>query len=222
MQTSTTCTHKKHQQGTSAHEMLSQVGIRTQVCMLLLKGSKGPGYCFKYSVPRAETEYLGSTTVPPHRVSWLLCVTMLLMDRQSTCNHSRASQCCDGAHSPIVLRAACIGGHGCAAAPTWHEPFLLCLIHPSDQAHELVHDIAVVVWWSKGVLSNSPPRRKDDKVSHSNTCTTQDMTAHCWLWLLHGAELHIRNQTCFWFVMQLAQGGRAVFLIASCNHPGAA
>jgi hypothetical protein len=52
------------------------------------------------------------------------------------------------------------------------ESIVFALILSADEAHELVHRIAVVVRRSEGVLCHSPTGREEDEISHSGPCPT--------------------------------------------------
>ena len=52
-----------------------------------------------------------------------------------------------------------------------HKASLLCLIGAFDEAHELGHDVAVVVGRAEGVGCNCPARREDHKICGGSTCT---------------------------------------------------
>lgn len=45
---------------------------------------------------------------------------------------------------------------------------LFGLVCPTNEAHELAHDVAVKVGRSEGVFCNRPPGREDHQVCHSS------------------------------------------------------
>ncbi len=55
---------------------------------------------------------------------------------------------------------------------SWQKTLLLGLVGASNEAHELTHGVAVVVWRPEGMLCNSPPWREDHKVCHCCACTS--------------------------------------------------
>jgi len=50
------------------------------------------------------------------------------------------------------------------AGTSGNEAFGLGVVLPSDEAHELVHEVAMEPWGTEGVFCDDPARRKDGEV----------------------------------------------------------
>src|SRR4030081_1624710 len=58
------------------------------------------------------------------------------------------------------LRVGAMAGHAIVqAGSAGHKTFSLRVIFAAHQAHELVHEVAMEPWWSKGMFRNHPSRR---------------------------------------------------------------
>jgi len=55
------------------------------------------------------------------------------------------------------------------AGAAGNETFRLGVVFASDEAHELVHEVAVEPGWAEGVLGDDPAWRKDSEVYVGST-----------------------------------------------------